>query len=125
MLHWRCIKAVHETKPLIEWLKTVPDPRCGKKVKHELAEVFICIIMGFLAGKTKLRRIVRWSQDHIDDLRKRMPFPDGAPSLSTISRVLSALDEEMVSLAITNWIGGIVNTRGRHRCNRNKCHNYG
>ena len=36
------------------------------------------------------------------------------PSLSTISRVLSALDEDAVSLAITNWIGEILNTRGIH-----------
>lgn len=97
-----------------EWLRTVPDPRCDRKVKHELTEILVCIIMGFLAGKTKLRGIVRWSQKHIGDLRKHMLFPNGVPSLSTISRVLSALDEDMVSLAITNWIGEILNTRGIH-----------
>ena len=79
-----------------------------------MEEIFVCVIMGMLAGKTKLRRIVRWSKSHLDDLRRHMPFPNGVPSLSTISRVLATVDEEMVSLAITNWIGEISNTRGIH-----------
>lgn len=48
------------------------------------------------------------------ELRKYMPFPNGVSSVSTMSRVLAAVDEEMVSLAIMNWIGEISNTRGIH-----------
>ena len=70
--------------------------------------------MGLLAGKTKLRRIVRWSKRHLEELRRHMPFPNGVPSVSTMSRVLAAVDEEMVSLALINWIGEIFNTRGIH-----------
>ena len=43
-----------------------------------------------------------------------MPFPHGVPSLSTMSRMLAAVDAEMVSLAILNWTGEISNTRGIH-----------
>lgn len=43
-----------------------------------------------------------------------MPFPNGIPSLSTMSRVLADVDAEMVSLAIINWTGEIFNTRGIH-----------
>lgn len=70
--------------------------------------------MGLLAGKTKLRRIVRWSKRHLEELRRHMPFPNGVPSVSTMSRVLAAVDEEMVSLALINWIGEILNPRGIH-----------
>ena len=48
------------------------------------------------------------------ELRRHMPFPNGVPSVSTMSRVLAAVDEEMVSLALINWIGEIFNTRGIH-----------
>lgn len=70
--------------------------------------------MGLLAGKTKLRRIVRWSKRHLAELRRHMPFPNGVPSVPTMSRMLAAVDEEMVSLALINWIGEIYNTRGIH-----------
>ena len=43
-----------------------------------------------------------------------MPFPNGVPSVSTMSRMLAAVDEEMVSLALVNWIGEVLNTRGIH-----------
>lgn len=43
-----------------------------------------------------------------------MPFPNGVPSVSTMSRVLATVDEEMVSLALINWIGEVFNTRGIH-----------
>lgn len=50
----------------------------------------------------------------MEELRKYMPFSDGVPSVSTMSRVLASVDEEMVSLALINWIGEISNTRGIH-----------
>lgn len=70
--------------------------------------------MGLLAGKTKLRRIVRWGKRHLAELQRHMPFPSGVPSVSTMSRVLAAVDGEMVSLALINWIGEVHNTRGIH-----------
>ncbi|EOS39361.1 hypothetical protein C808_01782 [Lachnospiraceae bacterium M18-1] len=70
--------------------------------------------MGLLAGKTKLRRIVRWSKRNLAELQRHLPFPNGVPSVSTMSRMLVAVDEEMVALALTNWIGEIYNTRGIH-----------
>lgn len=99
---------------MIGWLRDVPDPRSSRSKPHELAEIFVCIIMGLLAGKTKLRRIVRWGKRHLEELRGHMPFPNGVPSVSTMSRVLAAVDEEMVSLALINWIGEVFDTRGIH-----------
>lgn len=43
-----------------------------------------------------------------------MPMPSGVPSVSTMSRILSRVDEEMVSLAVMNWICAVVDTRGIH-----------
>ena len=100
--------------PLSEWLKNIPDPRCKRKKPHELDEVLICIILGFLHGKTKLRRIYRWCKGHMEYLRRYMPMPSEVPSVSTMSRILSRVDEEMVSLAVMNWICAIVDTRGIH-----------
>ena len=111
---WRWIKNVFVPIPLAEWLGNIPDPRSKRKKQHELAEILICIILGFLHGKTKLRRIYRWCKGHTEYLRKYMPMPSGVPSVSTMSRILSGIDEEMVALAAMNWICGIVNTRGIH-----------
>ena len=112
--NWRWTKDAFRTRPLVDWLRDIPDPRCSRSKPHELAEIFVCIIMGLLAGKTRLRRIVRWCKRHLADLRRHMPFPHGIPSVSTMSRMLAAVDEDMVALSIMNWIGEISNTRGIH-----------
>ena len=112
---WRWIKDAYRSHPLIEWLKTIPDPRSERKKPHELAEVFVCIIMGLLNGKTKLRRIYRWCVRHVDDLRQHMPFENGVPSVPTMSRILASVDEELVSYAIMDWIGENCDARKTHR----------
>jgi len=43
-----------------------------------------------------------------------MPFPNGIPSASTISRVLTGADEELVSNSIINWVGEIYSMHGIH-----------
>lgn len=48
------------------------------------------------------------------ELRRYLPFPNGVPSVSTMSRMLAAVDEELVSLALVNWIGESFCTRGIH-----------
>ncbi|MBQ4482970.1 MAG: transposase family protein [Lachnospiraceae bacterium] len=98
----------------MDWLGDIPDPRNKKNQKHALPEIMACIVMGFLNGKTKLRRIRRWCRKHLDDLRRYRPFKNGIPSLSTFSRVLAAVDEELLSITIASWIGEIVDIRGRH-----------
>lgn len=30
---------------MVDWLRDIPDPRRGRSKAHELAEIFICIIM--------------------------------------------------------------------------------
>ena len=95
-------------------MKNIPDPRSKRKKPHELDEVLICIILGFLHGKTKLRRIHRWCESHTEYLKQYMPLPSGVPSPSTLSRILSGIDAEMVAIAAMNWICGIVNTKGIH-----------
>ena len=110
------ISAVKESPSCVEeklpWCSSII--LVGRKKPHELAEIFVCIIMGLLAGKTTLRRIVRWCRGHLEDLREHMPFPNGVPSLSTMSRTFAAVDAEMVSLAIINGTGEISDIRGIH-----------
>ena len=50
------------TKPLVEYMRAVPDPRCGRETKHDHAEVLVCLVAGFLAGGTTLRRNIQQFQ---------------------------------------------------------------
>lgn len=92
----------------------VPDPRCGRKTKHEHAEVLTCLVIGYLAGRTTMRRSLKWCQKHLKWLRKHMPLKHGIASPATACRILSGIDEQLFALSFIEWIGEILDTRGIH-----------
>ena len=95
-------------------MRAVPDPRCGRKTKHDHAEVLVCLVCGFLAGRTTLRRSLKWCEKHLEELRQYLPLRNGIASPSTACRLLSGTDEELFGLGFMEWIGEILNTKGLH-----------
>lgn len=95
-------------------METVPDPRCSRKKKHGLAQMLVCIVLGFLVGRTSLRRSLTWCEEHLGLLRQHMPLENGIASLSTVSRMLGSIDAELFALAFMEWIGEILSTKGIH-----------
>lgn len=95
-------------------MRAVPDPRCGRETKHDHAEVLVCLIAGFLAGKTTIRRSLKWCKKHLEELREYLPLKNGIASPSTACRILSGIDEELFALEFMEWIGEIVDTKGIH-----------
>ena len=95
-------------------MKAVPDPRCGRKTKHDHGEVLVCLVAGFLAGKTTIRRSLGWCKKHLEELRECLPLKNGIASPSTACRLLSGMDEELFALEFMEWIGEIVSTKGSH-----------
>lgn len=61
-----------------------------------------------------MRRIVKWARRNQEKLKKHLALKNGIPSLSTFSRIACGIDEELLSLAFTDWIGSILSTKGIH-----------
>lgn len=95
-------------------MMAVPDPRCGRKTKHDHAEVLTCLVAGFLVGRTTIRRSLKWCERHLEELREYLPLKNGIASPPTACRILSGIDEELFALEFMEWIGEIVSTKGIH-----------
>lgn len=95
-------------------MRAVPDPRCGRETKHDHAEMLVCLVAGFLAGRTTIRRSLKWCKKHLKELREYLPLKNGIASPSTVCRLLSGIDEELFALEFMEWIGEIVDTKGIH-----------
>lgn len=95
-------------------MRAVPDPRCGRETKHDHAETLVCLVAGFLAGKTTIRRSLKWCEKHLEELRGYLSLKNGIASPSTVCRLLSGIDEELFALEFMEWIGEIVDTKGIH-----------
>lgn len=96
-------------------MKAVDDPRSPRAKKHDLAEVLTCIIAGYVTGHITLRRCLGWCGRHVKWLRKSgLSLKNGIASLSTVSRLLAGIDEELFLFVFIQWIGEIVQTKGVH-----------
>ena len=74
----------------------------------------MCIILGYLAGKTSIRRAIAWCARHLDELRVYMPLENGVASVSTAWRILAGVDAELFRLEFMAWAGEIIDPDGKH-----------
>ncbi|MBO5485475.1 MAG: ISAs1 family transposase [Eubacterium sp.] len=95
-------------------MEAVPDPRCGRKTKHVHAEILTCLVIGYLKGRTTIRRSLKWCRKHLAWLRRYMPLKNGVASVATACRILAGTDEELFALSFMEWIGEILDTKGLH-----------
>lgn len=71
------------------------------------------LTIGILAGKVSLRRIRAVCEKNMEKIRRYMPLKNGIPSISTMSRMLSSIDTELLCLSFMTWVGTYLDTRGR------------
>lgn len=95
-------------------MRMVIDPRADRKKKHDHAEMLTCLVIGYLVGRLSLRRCLTWCRRHLDWLRGFMELKNGIASVSTVSRLLSSLDEEMFCLAFIEWMTELLGSKGLH-----------
>jgi len=95
-------------------MKEIPDPRCNRKKTHDCAEVLTYLILGYICGRTALRRALAWAWANEELLRKHMKLSGGIASVSTVSRLLGSIDEELFALTFADWVSQFLNRRGLH-----------
>lgn len=97
---------VGELVPLAVWrvLETVPDPRRARGRRHALATVLAVALGAVLAGARSLTAIADWAGDLPSWSWRRWWIVRRAPSLSTIRRVLLAVDADVLDAVLHAWL---------------------
>lgn len=95
-------------------MRLIPDPRCSRKKKHDYAEIIVCLIAAYLSGRTTLRRALKWCVSHLNVLQEKLNLTGGIPSLATVSRMLSSINEDDFCNAFMQWMTELLRTEGTH-----------
>jgi hypothetical protein len=82
----------------------VKDGRKKKGKRYPLAFILTLILLGKLAGETKLEGIVDWLNLRKKDLRMLLNWPKAFPSNNTYTHALSQCDGEEVVKVIAHII---------------------
>jgi hypothetical protein len=90
---------------LLEALKAVPDPRCRRGQRYELAPVLALAVCAMACGARSLYAIAQWGRDHRELVCealgiKRLTTPDS----STLHRVFRRLDVGAFESVLGRWL---------------------
>ncbi|MCD7736179.1 MAG: hypothetical protein LUI07_04325 [Lachnospiraceae bacterium] len=78
------------------------------------AEVLVCLVFGYLAGRTLIRRSLNWCGEHFEELREGMTLENGIAPPATVCWMLSRIDEWMFLCVFMEWAGEIIAPKGHH-----------
>lgn len=93
-------------KAFIELFNTVEDPREDGRVLYPLSEVLLLAVVAVLCCAESWSEIVGFGEDHIEFLRKYLPFEKGIPSKSVLSRVFGLIENKKMEkflMDFTAW----------------------
>jgi predicted transposase YbfD/YdcC len=85
-------------------LEQVQDRRGKKGKRYPLAFILTLIILGKLAGETKIEGIIDWINYRKGEIRKLLNWPKDFPSYNTYTNALSHCDAEEVVKALAHVI---------------------
>ena len=79
-----------------EFSKRVPDPRVPEQVHFTLADIVLIVLLGVLSNCNEWSEIETFAKEREDWLKKFLTLEYGVPSDTTIQRVISLIDVQMV-----------------------------
>lgn len=108
-----------EKEGLLDYLKSVPDPRHARGIRHSQRSVLAVAICALLSGARSFVAIGEWAEACSQSMLKRLggsrdPRSNRvrAPSESAIRRLLQAMDAEAVDRAVSEWLRRSVRDSG-------------
>lgn len=99
---------------LLDWLKTMPDPRSRKGRGYPLWGLLAMLLLGALHGERSLRGMWMWTVKHWSALFVRLGLLGNphAPVYSTVWEVMSRLDAQGLEGIVTRWVASWAEVRG-------------
>ena len=95
--------------PTVLWqvLSTITDPRARRGRRHDLATVLVLSLAAMLSGACSLAAIADWVNDRPRWCWARLGVHRRTPSLSTIRRVLLAVDADVLDAVLHAWLAAL------------------
>lgn len=97
-------RIVKQSKPLIEFLSEIPDPRERQGRRHSLVVILLIVFISFLRGSKDLKDAHLFAIHATTLFRKHFSMVHGIPDPTTISRVLQELDPELMIKAFVSFL---------------------
>lgn len=85
------------------------DPRRGQGRRHTLVELLLLLLCAQICGFETLREYELYGKTKLNFLRKFSNYPHGAPSRSTLARLLAVLNPSYLEEVLIKWVKRMMN----------------
>lgn len=96
---------------LIMKVNEIKDSRQQWKVKHNLLDILIIVMLSVLAGHNDFEEMVIFAEARIEILKKYINLENGIPHKDTIKRVIAIIDPNQLNFVFYSWLANIINKK--------------
>ena len=94
-----------QRESLLEALTAVPDPRCRRGQRYQLAPVLALSVCAMVCGARSLYAIAQWGRDHRQQVCEALGITRlTTPDSSTLHRIFRRLDVEAFESVLGRWL---------------------
>lgn len=105
---------------LVMKANSLEDKRQTWKVKHNLVDIMVIVMLGILTGHNDFEEMVIFAEARIDILKKYISLENGIPHKYTLKRVVAIIDPIALNLVFYQWLADIVSKKNHTFLNQIK-----
>ena len=96
---------------LIEYLKSIPDPRIDRTKQHKLIDILMIAVCAAICGAETWTEVEEFGETKADWLSQFLELPNGIPSHDTFGRVFARLDPDAFEQSFIKWVQSLSNLK--------------
>ena len=96
---------------LIMKANDLEDTRQAWKIKHNLVDILVIVMLSVLTGHNDFEEMVIFAEARLEILRKYIKLENGIPHKDTIKRVVAIIDPNQLNLVFYSWLANIINEK--------------
>ena len=96
---------------LLMKVNSLQDSRQQWKVKHNLVDILIIVMLSILTGHNDFEEMVIFAEARVEILRKYIKLENGIPHKDTLKRVVAIIDPNQLNLVFYSWLANIINKK--------------
>lgn len=97
-----------EINKFLAELSEEQDPRSKQGRSFSIGELFLVVLCAQICGFETLREYETYGKVKLNLLKRFLPYEHGAPSKSTLARILCILDPLLLEAFLLKWMNSIV-----------------
>lgn len=96
---------------LIMKANNLEDSRQSWKIKHNLVDILVIVMLSVLTGHNDFEEMVIFAEARLEILRKYIKLENGIPHKDTIKRVVAIIEPNQLNFVFYSWLANIIDKK--------------